>query len=168
MPRPKRLTLILTAVALLLWLIWRHNPLFPGERAQVAHWLECEECQGTELVSVMALGTRALPTLGRTLKTGPDSRRVLILRDHLKNSYQTLVDYQKAHGLAPVGTTQSQYVDRFLGNYDATYRVRSAIAIARIGGPQARQLLAQGSVLPNLRPDVRARIVFQRDSVCHP
>lgn len=167
MPRAILLALVV-AVTLLLWLIWRQNPLWPRERARVDHWLECEECQGTELGSVLSLGTRALPTLGRSLKTGPDVHRVQLVRDHLQSSYHSLVGYQNAHGLAPIGISQSQYVDRFLGNYDATYRVRSAIAIARIGGVQAKDLLIQGSALPNLRPDVRARIVFQRDSVWHP
>jgi len=167
MPRAVLLALVV-ALTLLVWLTWRRNPLLPGERARVEHWLECEECQGTELGSVLSLSTRALPTLGRSLMTGPDPRRVLRLRDHLRNSYQGLVDYQTAHGPDSLGISQPAYVDRFLENYDATYRVRSAIAIARIGGARAKALLTQGSALTGLRPDVRARIAFQRDSVWHP
>lgn len=159
---------LLVAVTVVLWLVWRYNPLWPGERARVEHWLECEECQGTELGSVVSLGPRALPTLGRSLTIGPGMRQISVLRDHLRSSWNSLVQYQSAHGLPSVGMSQSEYVDRFVGNYDATYRVRSAIAVAAIGGTQALALLQQASTLSGLRSDVRARIVFQRDSAWHP
>ena len=170
---PRRVVVVVIAILLLLlWFLYRpqsgSSPLTPAERAAVNHWLECEECRANELPTVVAIGVRAIPTLGTTLVRGPRDARTARLRQHLIHSYQSLAAYQTVHGLQPLIPTQAQYVERFLGNYEATYRIRSAMAVALIGGTRAQTLLAQASSLPGLRPDVRARIVFEKDSVWHP
>jgi len=166
---------VVVAIAILLLILWLlygrqsgHTALTPAEGAAVEHWLECEECRANELPTVVAIGVRAVPTLGTSLILGPGGVRTARLREHLIRSYQSLAAYRAAHGLQPLVPTQAEYIGRFLGNYRASYRIRSAMAVALIGGTRARNLLTQASTLPGLRPDVRARIVFQKDSVWHP
>jgi hypothetical protein len=59
------------------------------------------------------------------------------------------------------------YVGIYVANFRGLYQVRSARALAKIGGPEAQAALDQALQLP-LRPDVRRRIRSVRDSLWSP
>jgi hypothetical protein len=59
------------------------------------------------------------------------------------------------------------YVDTFLSNYAAVVERRAALALAKIGGPEAKLALQRASAL-NLRSDVHDFVVYARDSLWVP
>jgi hypothetical protein len=55
----------------------------------------------------------------------------------LVNSYQELKEYELTHPEARVSGSEDEYVQMYMSNYVALYRVRSSTALAAIGGDQA-------------------------------
>jgi len=146
---------------------WLGRALTPAEHQRVRHWLECEECVAGALDSVVAIGSPAVPALGDALLHGPGQPRVDSLADFLQHSYQSLAVHVQQHPGLNLSESQLEYVGRFTTTYTSTYRIRSARALALIGGSGTRHLLDQALNLP-LTPYVRAHIRLLRDSVWHP
>lgn len=149
-------------------------------RGVIDAWLLCEECVDGELAAVLALGSgpgtrgAAVEQLSEGLLAGPSPARVANVRQQFLESFEA----DSAYGMTVLGvppvTTLAAYMDHYLENFIAVFRARSAIALARIGGPRARATLdsaiAGGLRDPDapLREDVRASLMFARDSLLAP
>lgn len=143
----------------------------PAERATIDAWLGCIECNEHELDSVLALAARnreaTVTALRDGLLEGPSSTQRDNMRRQLDSSYGTLAAFRGPAGVVP----RTEFVRRYLDNLIATYRIRSAIALIRIGGADvkpaldsaaANQLRVPGDSLRQHDLDVLA---FVRDSV---
>lgn len=138
------------------------------EIARIDGWLECTECLEGQLDSVVAIGRGAVSLLGEYVRNGPPADRLRQFRARADSLHRSLVAYDSAHGLsAPPATTPVNRTDRYAANYVALYRVRSARALSRLGGSQARQALDDALAL-QLPPHVRALVQLARDSVRMP
>ena len=109
-------------------------------RRHIVSWLECEECENGELQAVVKLGQTAVPTLAATLREGPSPAARETLRLHLVDTYAKLKE-QSSRPESKVDMSEAEYVKTYTDNYDALYRVRSAQALAAIGGPEALRAL---------------------------
>jgi PBS lyase HEAT-like repeat len=101
------------------------------EDASIQRWLLCEECTAGERDSVVALGDRAVTTLGKALQ-GPTQDRLQNIRTQVEAAYARI----SSHVVTP-----QAYVAHYLDNYVATYQSRAAVALARIGTPRAQAVL---------------------------
>ena len=124
-------------------------------RRQIVAWLECEECESGELEAVVKLGETAVPTLAATLREGPSPATREKVRLHLVDTYANL--RKQARAESKVDMSEDAYVKMYMDNYDALYRVRSAQALAAIGGAGAQRALeaAKGYTL---REDAREAV----------
>jgi hypothetical protein len=121
-------------------------------RRQIVAWLECEECETGELEAVVKLGQTAVPTLAATLREGPSPAAREKLRLHLVDTYAKLKGQTRPE--SKIDTSEEGYVTMYMDNYDALYRVRSAQALAAIGGADAQRALEAAKGY-NLREDAR-------------
>jgi hypothetical protein len=127
-------------------------------RQAVVAWLECEECEEGQLEAVKKLGTNAVPTLGATLERGPSAASRERVRRHLEDSYGKIAEYVKKNPEEKLEVSEDEYVKIYLENYAANYKVRSAQALAAIGGEQARKLLEAAAATKSSRGDVQAAL----------
>ncbi len=114
-------------------------------RKAVVAWLECEECTEGELEAVARYGELAVPTLGAALERGPSPASLEKYQLHLESTYQKMVEYARTHEEIKLEQSQDEYVKMYLENYRANYAVRSAQALGKVGGPEARRLLDAAS-----------------------
>lgn len=147
----------------------------PGTDRDVLNaWLTCVECVDGELDSVVALAQRmprTVDTLRRDLLSGfsPPARDRVTRQ--LAAAYLRMARYVASHpGADSLPFTQIEYVDLYRGKMELIYRGRSARALAKIGGPRARDALDGALGLPatGLPPDLRAQIAYARDSILAP
>jgi hypothetical protein len=132
----------------------------PHQQVVIERWMQCQECDRSELDSVTALGQAAVPRLRDYLLNGPEPERVDRVRAHLERSH----DSTSAHSPQPLHMRKAQLVQTFLGNLDAVYRARSARALREIGGDTARVALDSARHL-NLRRDVLQEVQAALDSM---
>jgi hypothetical protein len=111
-------------------------------------WLESDHGDAEELAAVLQLGQSALPSLSAALSAGPSAARRTRLRAALETSYAA----QKS-----MSASREQYVQHYMGNFEAMYRVRAAQALAALGGPAARDAIRR-SMESEKRDDVRATL----------
>ncbi|HUL69904.1 MAG TPA: hypothetical protein VLT17_06735 [Gemmatimonadales bacterium] len=171
-PRSSLCALALALFPLFLWLA-ACSSTSRTSRVAVDRWLTCEECNSGELAAVLALGPQTFSSLRERLLTGPDSAKLHRLEDGLAQRAHRLQDSvplppnhpPPAHGQLTV--EEQRYVDTFLANYTAVVEKRAALALAKIGGPEAKLVLQQAGTL-NLRSDVHAFVVFAHDSLWVP
>lgn len=127
-------------------------------RTRLVEWLECEECTEGELEALTAFGREVVPMLAKTLVQGPAPASRELLRRDLVRRYHELQRYAATHPEEGLGDlTESEFVDLYLGNYVALYRVRAAQALGAIGGPEAERTL-QSALQMELRKDVAAAV----------
>jgi hypothetical protein len=122
-------------------------------RRIIATWLECEECESGELEAVVKLGNVAVPTLAATLRGGPSAASREKLRRHLVTTYGQLRKEGETHREMRIEQSEQAYVQTYMENYVALYQVRSAQALAAIGGDEARRALETAGGA-SLRKDV--------------
>lgn len=123
-------------------------------REILSRWLECTECNHGELEAVVRLKILALPGLMASFREGPSPANREAMRVHLMRSYKHLAEYKARHQSFNLAITETEYLDRYLENYIAQYRIRAAIALGRIGGLEAKRALEDVQLAP-LREDVR-------------
>jgi hypothetical protein len=130
------------------WLGYGHadNGRIPPAKATAAYqtivtWLECVECTEGELAAVVKLGRIAVPSLAASLHEGPSPASLELLRRQLIASHGRLIEYAKAHPEVEVSMDIETYVATYMDNYVALYQVRSAMALAEIGGEEAKEAL---------------------------
>jgi hypothetical protein len=133
-------------------------------RRTLVRWLECEECVDGELAAVLRLGPLAVPTLVATLRGGPSPAVREKLHRELRIRYGELRDYARKHPAVRFDGGEDVWVDEQLANDIARYQVRSAEALAKLGGPEAKQALADALGDP-LRPDVQTVVRKSLESV---
>ncbi len=126
-------------------------------RRAIVAWLECEECTSGELDAVVRLQERAVPSLVTALHEGPSPMSREAYRRHLVATYGKLKAHRAARGGPALPVTEERYVQMYLDNYIALYRVRSATALGRIGGPEGRRAL-ETALGAGHREDVRGAI----------
>ena len=135
--------------------------LSPDQAAEarriIVAWLECEECESGELEAVVRLGKVAVPTLAATLRGGPSPASRERLRRHLVSTYGRLRKEGETHREMSVAQSEEAYVKTYMDNYVALYQVRSAQALAAIGGDEARSALEAAGQAP-LREDVAVAV----------
>ncbi len=136
-------------------------------RRQIVLWLECEECTSGELDAVVKLGQAAVPSLAATLKEGPSNARKARMEQYLNETHERYDEYWKTHAAdwpnpndPRVGAPAEKnvFVQGFLENYSARYRMRAARALGEIGGDEARKALEEASRDRRLRYDERAAV----------
>lgn len=126
-------------------------------------YLECIECVDGELAAVGALRDTAVPVLGQALIAGPPVERVEHLRQHLDSMYLLVQDDIAQSGETEDLPDRNASVGVALGNYEATYRARAALALGRIRTPDSRRLLDSAFRLDSAgawpkRPEVTTQI----------
>jgi hypothetical protein len=133
-------------------------------RHSIVEWLECEECEDGELERVVELGAVATPTLAATLRQGPSEASRELVRRELANTYEQLAAYAADHPGTELPMDREQYISTYLDNYIALYQIRSAKALAAIGGDAAKRALEEGEMI-SARSDVREAIRQLRNSI---
>jgi hypothetical protein len=141
--------------------------LTPADEAKVFTLMECEECVSGEMDSVVAIGRRIVPLLVGLLRDGPPGERHNLARQHLTSAWHRAREYGLVHGYADSVPSESLYVQTYLDNYVATYQARSAKALGRLGGAEAREALLRSLIAP-MRPGVVAEVQYALDSLWHP
>lgn len=126
-------------------------------RKAVVAWLECEECTDGELERLARYGEYVVPTLVAVLERGPSPATLEKYRLHLESSYRNLIEYSRTHDEVKIDQSEEEYVKQYLENYQAHYAVRSAQALAKLGGPEARRALEAASKR-KMREDVNGVI----------
>ena len=152
--------------------------LKPRERARIYSWLQCEECVDGELAAVKALGTgwrtgkATVDSLSDDLLAGPSAQR----RANVEHQFLVSFKSDSAEAILSVlpsvlPVTSTEYVRHYQDNFVNLFRIRAAIALARIGGSKATAVLdsavakhfrTQGDTL---RPDAQLDLLFVRDSI---
>lgn len=144
---------------LALWGCEKKPMLTPEEAAEarrtIIAWMECEECTDGELEVVVKLGKTAIPSLSAILGRGPSQSKREVLRRHLVKSYQKLKYYETTHPEAKVPMNEDEFIKTYMDNYIALYQIRSAEALAVIGGSDAKKALKE-ALQVSIRDDVRA------------
>ena len=131
-------------------------------RAALVAWFECDECTDGELERVIGYKDAVVPNLSGALEQGLSPSKREEARMHLVETYRELSKYaEKREKDDAPGMSEQQYVDTYLGNLESLYRVRSAVALERIGTPTARAALDRGMKAAGLRPEVRSQIERQ-------
>ena len=123
-------------------------------RRTIMSWLECEECTEGQLDSVLTLGAVAVPSLSAALLQGPSPARLAEHKRDLSESYQQQRQYSRSHPAAAPRMSETEHLAVYTRNLLALYRVRAAIALERIGGPEAAEALTKALSL-QLRDDER-------------
>jgi len=134
---------------------WSQEPV-RAEQA-LANWFKCEYCEHGELEAVARHGQAIVPSLITTLNQGPSAAIRENLRGDLQARYEQLVEQSKKNPYAPITATKEQFVELYLGNFDAQHRVRAAQALAMIGGDRTRAAL-EAAANQAQRDDVRATV----------
>jgi hypothetical protein len=124
----------------------------------VTSWLECEECTDGELRRVVSLGDTAVPTLTAALQNGPPAE----IRAQL--SKDLLATYGNLKGYGPVSMTEEEYVRKYTENAVVLYRVRAAVALGAIGGPEPRRAL-EGALGRGGRDEVQRAVGAALDEI---
>lgn len=138
-------------------------------RRTIAAWLECDECTDGELEAVLRLGSRAVPTLSATLERGPSPAARELARRELRARYAELEQRARARGTPLPATDVDAWLDRQIEAYVARYQVRSAQALARLGGPDAQRALLAAQASGSLRADVAGEVRKALDELdAHP
>lgn len=125
-------------------------------RTTILAWLECIDCLDGQLQSVVALGETAVPHLIAALLLGPSPASRYEMSQHLARSYQSLKQRAATHPNFQFKSNQQEYVDDYMDNYIATYRIRSSIALGKIGGGEAEEALRTATTF--FRPDVEREV----------
>jgi len=107
----------------------------------------CNECSDGQLTSVIGLGQNSVPLLRAILKDGPPPAHMAKLTASLNMP-------------VPPGTIPSSpaAIQLQIDDVTSTYRIRSAEALARIGGQAAHDALCEGRAAQFARPQVRQAI----------
>lgn len=116
-------------------------------REDLVAWFECEECDAGQLEAVLSHGEVAVPTLVATLEGGPSPAVRERYRRSLEKSWERIEAYRSAHPGTKRGIGREDYVNLYLGNFEALYRVRAARALGTIRSGDALEALrrAEGS-----------------------
>lgn len=124
----------------------------------MTQWLECEECEAGELEALKDAVTKertiALPILLAALREGPPAENREQEEKALQQRYDELVSYSESHPEAKPPVGKEEFVRLYLSNYEASYRIRAAQALAEIGGPEARQAIEEALKRGDPRNDV--------------
>jgi hypothetical protein len=130
---------------------------FAAVQEALVTWFECDECTSGELDRVVALGKRAVPSLAATLDGGPSPARVERSRLQLERSYDDLVAYARGRPSIEVPLTREAFVAVHLTAQSARWQARAAVALGRIGTPEARAFLRTALDRP-LQTEVRKSV----------
>ena len=82
---------------------------------------------------------------------------VLICRRKQGQRHRSLIEYSRTHDEVKIDQSEEEYVKQYLENYQAHYAVRSAQALAKLGGPEARKAL-EAAGKRKMREDVNVVI----------
>ncbi len=119
----------------------------------VVRWMECNDCRGGELDSVVALGEPAVPLLTQFLRQGPPPERLDAFEARLDRTYHRR------------GARNEISPDEFKATYSRGFRIgyqeRAARALGRLGGGAAAESLRavpDDSVPPPVRDAIRCAL----------
>lgn len=167
----------------------RSSALTPRERSTLTHLLRCEECSAADFDAVKNLAASkpaVVDTLSEDLLRGPSPEQRSRVRRQFLETYREDSLFQDSLPPADVRRSEhelplpavversDEFVEHYLGNYVALYRVRAASALARIGGDKPRAALDSAlaghlrSPGDTLRSDVRRAIQLARDRAFAP
>lgn len=153
--------MILILIQILIYSCQKKVEVTPEEatnaRRAVVAWLECEECGDGELEAVLEHRNIVIPSLTASLNEGPSPATLQSFKSQLVKNYRNIQDYSKTHPDAKIKMNEEDYVQLYTKNYIAKYQVRSAIALAKIGGNDAKDALNKALKM-NFRKDVQQTI----------
>jgi hypothetical protein len=114
-----------------------------AERARQAliAWFECEECENGELKAVASFGQAVVPNLIGALNEGTSPPSRALLRQQLEERYDSLMEAGRKNPQMKIESSKNDFVNMYISNFDAQYRVRAAQALGAIGGSKAHQAL---------------------------
>lgn len=142
--RTCRRVLLFTIVALALPATTSAQVLGGAEAEQavraVAAWLSSGYHDVEHLAPLKKYGQTVVPSLIAALDTGPSPARRELARRSLESQYETLAAYSGSGSKFRM-RSKEQYVQHYMGNFEALYRMRAAQALAAIGGSEARTAL---------------------------
>jgi hypothetical protein len=118
-------------------------------------WLQCDDCVDGELDTLTNFNTSAVDPLIDKLE-GPSLEELQNYHEHLTESFNSIRNYLFAHSIDSIDLSRSDYFEMYLSNFNATYQLRSALALGSIGDPKGE--IAMRDMLNNdfqqLRPEV--------------
>jgi hypothetical protein len=103
-------------------------------------WLE-QDCEEGDLKSLIQFRQLTVPGLIAALNEGPPPATRELVRRLANESYDELLEQAQRKPERRIASGRDAYVARDVDNLDAQYRVRAAVALAVIGGPDARNAL---------------------------
>jgi HEAT repeat protein len=125
-------------------------------RATTIKWLECEECVDGELEAVVRLGQDIVPSLEAVLHEGLSPAGRKFLESELEKRYDRMMARAEENPRTRPAGTREQFLEQYMGNFEAMYRIRAAIALGEIGGSKANQALQEASQTEHRRDVERA------------
>jgi hypothetical protein len=98
----------------------------------LATWLESDDFDPHRLAQVTRHGQLVVPSLIAALEHGPSPAKRELVRRSLDADYDALARPSRA---------RSDFVQHYMANFEALYRIRAAQALSATGGPAARTAL---------------------------
>jgi hypothetical protein len=150
-------------IAAAMWLVACQTSDLPIPPS-VQFWLDCEECAG-QLDTLKVIGQPAVPVLSEVLRNGPPASRINRLEKYLDSLHGALARHVHTHPNDGPLPGKRQYIDSYVGAFSDRYRLRAAVGLATIGGPEARAAL-DSALADSSRPRVWATVRLALDSIC--
>lgn len=129
----------------------------------LAKWLESDEFDPHRLAQVTRHGQLVVPSLIAALAQGPSPAKRELVRRSLEADYEPLAQQASADPARRV-RSRTDFVQYYMANFEALYRIRAAQALSAIGGPAARKAL-EASAAKAERDDVRTAIRQALDKI---
>jgi hypothetical protein len=122
----------------------------------LATWLESDDFEPYHLAPVTNFGQVVVPSLIAALERGPSPAKREVVRRSLEADYEALAERARSDPARRL-RRKPEFMQHYLANFDARYRIRAAQALSAIGGASARKAL-EGSLEKAWRDDVRTAI----------
>lgn len=133
--------------------------LSSADRDLISTFVECHDCI-PESRLVVGLGEEAVPHFSQLLLNGPSAGRLERRRAALEEAWAQA----EGSGSPIEGQDRESFIQGFLANFVAQYRVRSAWALGRLGGGEATAALCEAAAL-DFRDDVLLAVTTALDTL---
>lgn len=122
----------------------------------LARWLESDDFDSYHLELLTKHGALVVPSLVAALEAGPSPAKRELVRRSLDAEYEALAERARSDPSRRL-RSKAAFLDHYLANFEALYRIRAAQALSAIGGPSAKKAL-EGAVQKSPREDVRTAV----------
>ena len=129
----------------------------------LATWLESDDVDPDRLATVTKYGEFVVPSLIAALERGPSPAKRELVRRSLEADYEALIQ-SPSTGSARRVRGKTEYVQHYMRDFEALYRIRAAHALLAIGGPAARSAVEAVAAKAE-REDLRAAIRYALEKI---